>query len=162
MAERAFVTSTEAIEAFRAALIVYMNKARLLLEEACDDVLRLRVWLQNDRRLHWENEVRRRGKKLEAAQLILVTASEALDGLCESTPTLARRLVDDVHAQASVKFHCTHPNARWKAICAAVGYFWRVSPRKAAWKLRFLAKALGKKLLPGPLRAFVLFNFSKF
>jgi hypothetical protein len=44
----------------------------------------------------------------------------------------------------------------------AIGYFWRVSPRGQAWKLRFLAKTIGKKLLPGPLRAVVLFNFSKF
>ena len=73
-----------------------------------------------------------------------------------------RQLVDDVHAQASVKFHCTHPNARWKAIGMAIGYFWRVSPRGTAWKARFVAKALAKKLLPGPLRAVVLFNFSKF
>jgi hypothetical protein len=73
-----------------------------------------------------------------------------------------RSLVDDVHAQASVKFHCTHPNARWSAICMALGYFWRVSPRGTAWKVRFVAKALAKKLLPGPLRAVVLFNFSKF
>lgn len=73
-----------------------------------------------------------------------------------------RQLVDDVHAQASVKLHCTHPNARWKAIGIAVGYFWRVSPRGTAWKVRFVAKALAKKLLPGPLRAVVLFNFSKF
>jgi len=28
--------------------------------------------------------------------------------------------------------------------------------------VRFVAKALAKKLLPGPLRAVVLFNFSKF
>ncbi len=73
-----------------------------------------------------------------------------------------RSLVDDAHAQASVKFHCTHPNARWSAIGMAVGYFWRVSPRGKAWKLRFLAKALAKKMLPGPLRAVALFNFSKF
>jgi hypothetical protein len=44
----------------------------------------------------------------------------------------------------------------------AIGYFWRVSPRGKGWKLRFLAKTIGKKLLPGPLRAVVLFNFSKF
>lgn len=73
-----------------------------------------------------------------------------------------RALVDDVHAQASVKFHCTHPNARWSAIGKAIGYFWRVSPRGFLWKARFLAKALAKKMLPGPLRAVVLFDFSKF
>jgi glycosyltransferase involved in cell wall biosynthesis len=73
-----------------------------------------------------------------------------------------RQLTDDLHAQASMKFHCTHPNARWLAIGKAVGYFWRVSPRGLVWKLRFLAKTIGKKLLPGPIRAVVLFNFSKF
>lgn len=73
-----------------------------------------------------------------------------------------RRLVDDVHAQASVKFHCTHPNARWSAIGGAVRRFWQVSPRGFGWKVRFVAKALSKKLLPGPLRAVVLFDFSKF
>jgi hypothetical protein len=30
------------------------------------------------------------------------------------------------------------------------------------WKLRFLAKAFAKKMLPGPLRAVALFDFSKF
>ena len=73
-----------------------------------------------------------------------------------------RQLTDDLHAQASVKFHCTHPNARWKAILGAVRRFWKVSPRGFVWKVRFLAKALAKKLLPGPLRAVVLFDFSKF
>jgi len=73
-----------------------------------------------------------------------------------------RQLTDDLHAQASVKFHCTHPNARWKAIGGAIRHFWQVSPRGLVWKARFLAKALSKKLLPGPLRAFVLFDLSKF
>jgi len=73
-----------------------------------------------------------------------------------------RSLTDDLHAQASVKLHCTHPNARWSAIGKAIAYFWRVSPRSRPWKLRFLAKTLGKKLLPGPVRAVLLFNFSKF
>jgi len=73
-----------------------------------------------------------------------------------------RQLVDDLHAQASVKLHCAHPNARWRAIGLAVRRFWEVSPRGFVWKVRFLAKALAKKALPGPLRAVVLFDFSKF
>ncbi|MFM2211838.1 MAG: hypothetical protein RL639_1032 [Verrucomicrobiota bacterium] len=72
-----------------------------------------------------------------------------------------RRLTESHHAKASVKFHCTHPNARWRAIGWAVRRFWQVSPRGFVWKVRFLAKALAKKLLPGPLRAFVLFDLSK-
>lgn len=73
-----------------------------------------------------------------------------------------RQLTDSHHAKASVKFHCTHPNARWKAIVQAIRRFWRVSPRSFGWKARFVAKSIGKKLLPGPLRAFVLFDLSKF
>lgn len=86
----------------------------------------------------------------------------AIGAISESKAKRMAELTTDLHAQASVKFHCTHPNARWKAIGMAIGYLWRVSPRGTAWKVRFLAKTLAKKLLPGPLRAVVLFNFSKF
>lgn len=77
MAERAHVTSTEAIDAFKAALVVYLSKSRLLLEDACDEVLRLRTWLQTDRRLYWEAQVRRRQKVLEEARQVLFSAGMA-------------------------------------------------------------------------------------
>lgn len=35
-------------------------------------------------------------KQLATAELILVTATEEIDGLCETNPTLARRMLDDV------------------------------------------------------------------
>jgi glycosyltransferase involved in cell wall biosynthesis len=73
-----------------------------------------------------------------------------------------RRLTEDMHAQASVKFHCIHPNGRWSAIFTAISRFWRFSPRGIVWKTRFVAKALAKKLLPGPVRGTLLFHFSKF
>lgn len=73
-----------------------------------------------------------------------------------------RQLNDGHHAIASVKYHCTHPNARWKAFGQAIHRFWQASPRSFGWRVRFVAKALGKKLLPGPLRAFVLFDLVKF
>ena len=118
--------------------------------------------------LGWRDKLRRAaawpaGQKVHRRGYLADLAHAEREGLAPP-PVIARfrQLVDDVHAQASVKFHCTHPNARWKAIGMAVGYFWRVSPRRTAWKVRFLAKALAKKLLPGPLRAVVLFNFSKF
>ncbi len=118
--------------------------------------------------LDWRAKLRRSaawpaGQKVHRRGYLSDIAFALKEGLV--TPEKAarfRQLADDLHAQASVKFHCTHPNARWSAIGKAVGYFWRVSPRGTAWKVRFLAKAIGKKLLPGPLRAVVLFNFSKF
>jgi hypothetical protein len=38
----------------------------------------------------------RLGNKLESAALVVITATEEIDGLCESNPALARRMLDDV------------------------------------------------------------------
>jgi len=74
MAERAQVTSVEAIDSFRASLILYLSKARPVLDEVCHEVLRTQLWLQNDQRAHWERELRLRRKKLEQAQAELFSA----------------------------------------------------------------------------------------
>jgi hypothetical protein len=74
MADRAHVTSVEAIELFRANLIAFLGKARPVLEDACDEVFRTRNWLQQDRRTHWENQLRKRRKILEETQQALFAA----------------------------------------------------------------------------------------
>lgn len=71
MPERAHVTSVEALESFRANLILYVSKARPTLDEVGADVLRTRLWLQNDQRIHWDGQIRRRTKELEQAQQAL-------------------------------------------------------------------------------------------
>jgi hypothetical protein len=75
MADRAQVTSVEAIEAFRSALIIYLSKTRPALEEMSTEVMRARQWLQNDQRRHWENEMKMRTKKLERAKAELFSVS---------------------------------------------------------------------------------------
>jgi hypothetical protein len=70
----AHVTSVDAIEGFRTALIAYLGKARPVLEDACDEVFRLREWIERDRRLHWEKELKRRRKLFEAAEQALFGA----------------------------------------------------------------------------------------
>jgi hypothetical protein len=74
MATQAKITSVEAIEMFRAALIVFTSAARPALEEISGEGLRTRLWLENDQRRFWENERRVRNKKLEQAQQELWTA----------------------------------------------------------------------------------------
>src|SRR5271156_2813035 len=74
MAIQAKITSTEALESFRASLIVFLTKARRSLDDAGDDVRRTRQWLQHDQRVHWEGEFRRRTKRLEQAQQELMSA----------------------------------------------------------------------------------------
>lgn len=74
MPQQARVTSVEALESFRAALIVYLSKARPTLEEVSADVLRTRLWLENDQRTLWEGQFRRRSKEREEAQAALFSA----------------------------------------------------------------------------------------
>ena len=74
MVERAQVTSVEAVESFRADLIVFQSRARVVLEEACDEVLRARVWVQIDRRRYWTAEARRRSQTLEKTRADLSSA----------------------------------------------------------------------------------------
>ena len=83
MAEQAQVTSVEAIESFRASLILFLSKVRPTLEEVGDEVMRLQAWLQNDQRRYWESEFRKRGLKLEEAKQELFNA--ALSHLQQAT-----------------------------------------------------------------------------
>ena len=83
MAQRAQVTSVEALESFKASLIVYLSKARPTLEEIRAEILRTRLWLQNDRRVHWESQLRRRNSELEQAKQSLF--SDRLSSLHEAT-----------------------------------------------------------------------------
>jgi len=71
MAERAHITSIDALEALRNSLILYVSKARPTVEEVSSEVLRMKLWLQNDQRMYWEGQVRRRTRQLEEAQQVL-------------------------------------------------------------------------------------------
>ena len=74
MAETANITSMDAVTAFRAQLIVYLGKARPLLEELGGELIRMRQWLETDQRLHWEHQFRLRTRKLEEARAELFNA----------------------------------------------------------------------------------------
>jgi hypothetical protein len=75
MSSQAHISSVEAIESFRASLIVYLNQMRPLLEEISREGVQTRLWLQNDQRRLWEHELRRRLRKLEEARQELFTAT---------------------------------------------------------------------------------------
>ena len=83
MATHAKITSIDALEAFRASLIVFLSKARNALDQESDEIRRMRAWIANDRRTHWENEVRRRARALAQAEQELMSArmTKAADSL---------------------------------------------------------------------------------
>jgi hypothetical protein len=78
MPEKANVTSVEAIDDFRTQLILYVSKARPALEEVTSEVLRMRLWLENDQRAVLEALVRRRRKEFDQAQATLSSARMAV------------------------------------------------------------------------------------
>lgn len=74
MAQTVNITSFDAVEAFRAQLIVYLSKVRPLLEEVSSEIIRLHQWLDSDQRRYWENQFRLRSRKLEEARAELFSA----------------------------------------------------------------------------------------
>jgi hypothetical protein len=74
MPDHAKVTSLEAIESFRAKLIVFREKAGRALDEINDEVTRTRLWLQQDRIAHCEGLIRRCQREFEQRQQELFTA----------------------------------------------------------------------------------------
>jgi len=79
MAQQVRVTSIDALESLRSALIIFLTKARRSLDDVGDDVRRTRMWLQHDQRSLWEGQVRQRHKALGQAEQELLSAK--LSGL---------------------------------------------------------------------------------
>ena len=106
MPERAKVTSLEAIENFRAQLIIYRDKAGRVLDEVSDAVTRTRLWLEHDRPAHWNNHIRRLTRELEQRQQELFSAK--LSALSESSAAQqiavqkARRAVREAEAKLNM------------------------------------------------------------
>jgi len=103
MPERARVTSVEALEAFRTSLVLYVSKARPTLEEVSAEVLRTRLWLENEQRMRWENEVRRRSKQLEQAKQALSSSRMSLLGEAGSAEQMAVRKAKRALEEAEAK-----------------------------------------------------------
>jgi DNA repair exonuclease SbcCD ATPase subunit len=83
MATEAKVTSIEALEVFRASIIIFLTKAHQSLDLVTDEIRRMRSWIQEEQRTYWEGEVRRRSKVLAQAEQELLSAKmvKLLDNL---------------------------------------------------------------------------------
>ncbi|HEX5218492.1 MAG TPA: hypothetical protein VFZ59_02905 [Verrucomicrobiae bacterium] len=106
MPERAKVTSLEAIEDFRAKLIVYRDKATRVLDEVSDEVTRARLWLETDRPAYWQSQIKQRARELEQAQQELFSAQ--LSGLRDASYAQqaavqkCRRAIRDAEERAKI------------------------------------------------------------
>jgi len=68
MGNQAKVTSIEALDQFRASLVIFLTKARRAVADAGDESRATRMWLQHDRMVFWESEIRKRAKVLDQAE----------------------------------------------------------------------------------------------
>jgi len=74
MPESARITSVEALESFRSSLIIYLEKAIRAAADINHEVVSTHLWLQSDRRVHWEAQVRRLTTELNLRQQELFSA----------------------------------------------------------------------------------------
>ncbi|MDD8044530.1 MAG: hypothetical protein PHF14_11535 [Verrucomicrobiota bacterium] len=68
MMQRSDVGSVEALAQLRNSLILFRERAKVLLDEANMEVGKTRGWVEDDRRQHWTAELRARNRKLELAR----------------------------------------------------------------------------------------------
>lgn len=96
---RAHVTSLDSLERFRASLLIFLERANLVIDEIGDETNRTRLWLQGDQRLHWGAEIRRRRQKLDEAQAQLLAARiSALGEATHAHHQAVRQAADSVKA----------------------------------------------------------------
>lgn len=106
MSDQARVSSIDALEQFRADLIQFIAKARTALEEASSDVRRTQDWLDRDRCMHWNNEIRKRTKLLRQAEQELYSANLtrplAANAMQKMAVHRAQRAVDEAEEKMRV------------------------------------------------------------
>lgn len=75
------VRSIDELDAFRSKLIVFQSKARKAVDQASEEVRRMRLWIDSDRLPYWEGQVKKRLRHLEQTQQELLSArmSEFVD-----------------------------------------------------------------------------------
>ena len=103
MATEAKVRSVDALESFRASLIVFVTRARRAIDQVGEEVTRTRQWVLNDQRMHWTEQLRKRTRAMEQAQQELFSAklSTLKDSLTmqEHAVRKAKRLCDEAEVK---------------------------------------------------------------
>ncbi|MEI7910623.1 MAG: hypothetical protein WCK77_13385 [Verrucomicrobiota bacterium] len=109
MSNQARISSIDALEAFRAELIHYIEKARVALEDMTGEARRTRTWLDVDRSQHWAGQLKRLTKLLHQAEEELYSANLsnplAANALQKMAVVRVRRKLDEAEAKMRVIKH---------------------------------------------------------
>lgn len=102
---RAHITSIDSLERFRSSLLVFLERANLVIDEVSDETNRIRMWLQSDQRMFWTAEIRRRHQKLDEAQAQLLAARISALGEATHAHHNAVRYAKEAVKAAEEKLH---------------------------------------------------------
>ena len=106
MSDQARISSIDALEAFRAELIHYIEKARVALEDMTGEARRTRTWLDVDRTQHWGALFKKLTKQLHQAEEELYSANltnpHASNALQKMAVARARHKLDEAEAKMRV------------------------------------------------------------
>ena len=70
----AHITNLESLERFRSSLVLFLERANLILDEVGEEVKRTRIWLQTEQRLKLALEMKRIHRELEMLEAELFSA----------------------------------------------------------------------------------------
>lgn len=109
MSNQARITSIDALEAFRAELIQYIEKARVALEDMSGEARRTRTWLDVDRTQYWTAQFKKLTKQLHQAEEELysanLTSPHASNALQKMAVARARARLEQAEAKMRVVKH---------------------------------------------------------
>lgn len=107
MPEAANVRSLDALRDFRAALILFIDKAKRSVTTAEAEVFRCQNWVGHEQLLHWRHEIRRGDELLSQAksELFRATISQPDNprGPTDQLRLVANRKKEIAHAQEKLK-----------------------------------------------------------
>jgi len=112
MSDQVRISSIDALEAFRADLIHYVEKARVALEDAASQVRRTRSWRDVDRTGYWTGQCKQRTQLLEPdkAELYNVTLTRPREShsFQKMAVLKARRKLDEAEEKLRRVAHWRH------------------------------------------------------
>lgn len=98
MSEQAKVSSLEAVDSFRTALLIFIEKAGKAIDEVGDAVRRTRYWVQDEQPSHYLMEKRRAERKLEQAEQELYSSRiQGIDNISQEAQMMVRRARARLH-----------------------------------------------------------------
>jgi predicted RNase H-like nuclease (RuvC/YqgF family) len=74
VSDKANVSQIEALERFRNHLVLFLERANIVLDEVSEEVKRTRIWLQSEQGPHLKRQMKRKAREMEMLQQELFTA----------------------------------------------------------------------------------------